>query len=120
VPSLPGKKQKQIAEQIASNQETEQIIIRLHDLGFGPKLAMAIYQVYLGDTLNIVENKPYQLVYDVKGIGFNKADTLARNVGRSEEHTSELQSRFDLVCRLLLDKKNDAKLIDLQRNDGYV
>src|SRR5699024_12229170 len=24
---------------------------------------------------------------------------------RSEEHTSELQSRFDLVCRLLLDKK---------------
>src|SRR5699024_12736583 len=25
-------------------------------------------------------------------------------VGRSEEHTSELQSRFDLVCRLLLEK----------------
>ncbi|MBU7216814.1 ATP-dependent RecD-like DNA helicase [Staphylococcus gallinarum] len=81
VPGLPKKKQKQIAEQIASNQETEQIIIRLHDLGFGPKLAMSIYQVYLGETLTIVEQKPYQLVYDVKGIGFNKADTLARNVG---------------------------------------
>src|SRR5699024_12388776 len=27
---------------------------------------------------------------------------------RSEEHTSELQSRFDLVCRLLLDKKNST------------
>src|SRR5699024_12808716 len=27
---------------------------------------------------------------------------------RSEEHTSELQSRFDLVCRLLLEKKNDS------------
>src|SRR5206468_9517390 len=26
---------------------------------------------------------------------------------RSEEHTSELQSRSDLVCRLLLEKKND-------------
>src|SRR5699024_4901892 len=26
---------------------------------------------------------------------------------RSEEHTSELQSRFDLVCRLLLEKNND-------------
>src|SRR5207249_6278449 len=25
--------------------------------------------------------------------------------GRSEEHTSELQSRFDIVCRLLLEKK---------------
>src|SRR5207249_9423495 len=28
-----------------------------------------------------------------------------RTRGRSEEHTSELQSRFDLVCRLLLEKK---------------
>src|SRR5699024_11682345 len=27
-------------------------------------------------------------------------------VARSEEHTSELQSRFDLVCRLLLEKEN--------------
>src|SRR5699024_12361451 len=27
---------------------------------------------------------------------------------RSEEHTSELQSRFDLVCRLLLEKKKTA------------
>src|SRR2546428_9376615 len=27
-------------------------------------------------------------------------------LGRSEEHTSELQSRSDLVCRLLLEKKN--------------
>src|SRR5207249_9033522 len=29
----------------------------------------------------------------------------AARVVRSEEHTSELQSRFDLVCRLLLEKK---------------
>src|SRR5438874_5026145 len=32
---------------------------------------------------------------------FNKIST-----GRSEEHTSELQSRRDVVCRLLLEKKN--------------
>src|SRR5437868_8008983 len=32
---------------------------------------------------------------------FNKGSGLER----SEEHTSELQSRFDLVCRLLLEKK---------------
>src|SRR5699024_12827567 len=29
---------------------------------------------------------------------------------RSEEHTSELQSRFDLVCRLLLEKKNKQQI----------
>src|SRR5207249_5874075 len=31
---------------------------------------------------------------------------LYQQFARSEEHTSELQSRFDLVCRLLLEKKN--------------
>src|SRR5438067_9468062 len=33
--------------------------------------------------------------------------TLADEHYRSEEHTSELQSRFDLVCRLLLEKKKN-------------
>src|SRR5437868_11985768 len=35
------------------------------------------------------------------GSGANRDGTYIR----SEEHTSELQSRFDLVCRLLLEKK---------------
>src|SRR5206468_11055640 len=34
-------------------------------------------------------------------------------LGRSEEHTSELQSRSDLVCRLLLEKKK-KQLLDLE------
>src|SRR5699024_12710010 len=34
-----------------------------------------------------------------------RARALEMGERRSEEHTSELQSRFDLVCRLLLEKK---------------
>src|SRR5947209_20439302 len=37
-----------------------------------------------------------------------------RAAGRSEEHTSELQSRQYLVCRLLLEKKKDFRLDWLQ------
>src|SRR5437868_7670569 len=36
----------------------------------------------------------------------NAPPPLPQRDSRSEEHTSELQSRFDLVCRLLLEKKN--------------
>src|SRR5207249_10464541 len=36
-----------------------------------------------------------------------RANTFASKRWRSEEHTSELQSRFDLVCRLLLEKKKN-------------
>src|SRR5438874_5085293 len=34
---------------------------------------------------------------------------------RSEEHTSELQSRRDLVCRLLLEKKNSVESVECLR-----
>src|SRR6266540_5309842 len=36
---------------------------------------------------------------------------------RSEEHTSELQSHHDLVCRLLLEKKKKKKQIELKLNN---
>src|SRR5438874_9609523 len=35
---------------------------------------------------------------------------LSWSAGRSEEHTSELQSRRDLVCRLLLEKKKKKRI----------
>src|SRR5699024_12758554 len=43
-------------------------------------------------------------------------DELGVRVQRSEEHTSELQSRFDLVCRLLLEKK---KIHDQLQSHDY-
>src|SRR5699024_11886351 len=42
----------------------------------------------------------------ISSLATNFRDSL---VPRSEEHTSELQSRFDLVCRLLLEKKKERK-----------
>src|SRR2546428_1188511 len=37
-----------------------------------------------------------------------RSAVVAVRAGRSEEHTSELQSRSDLVCRLLLEKKKQT------------
>src|SRR5699024_8993890 len=61
---------------------------------------------------------PVQIFKVKEGVNYNEGDPnydlfkLAMRVSakrlfpnRSEEHTSELQSRFDLVCRLLLEKK---------------
>src|SRR2546429_7093835 len=43
------------------------------------------------------------------GKNYNSAD------GRSEEHTSELQSRLHLVCRLLLEKKKNTHILSARR-----
>src|SRR5436309_8942612 len=56
------------------------------------------------------------LVYD------NTVESVWGGRARSEEHTSELQSRENLVCRLLLEKKK-IKIIDFnslgERNTGF-
>src|SRR5699024_9343161 len=67
----------------------------------------------IGSGLGIVN--PYHLKLNIEqanvpiivdaGIG-SPIDCVRAMEMRSEEHTSELQSRFDLVCRLLLEKKN--------------
>src|SRR2546422_4731528 len=41
----------------------------------------------------------------------------ARDLARSEEHTSELQSRLHLVCRLLLEKKKNTR--NDRNSSGY-
>src|SRR5207249_11506746 len=63
----------------------------------------------LGDApLVVVENpnEPLGRLRDVvHRLERNPVGQTTKRFIRSEEHTSELQSRFDLVCRLLLEKK---------------
>src|SRR5207249_11457009 len=68
-----------------------------------------------GPGRGAVEDLPDEVVAElVRRSGFDDQPGPASPLGsatslldgdRSEEHTSELQSRFDLVCRLLLEKK---------------
>src|SRR5438874_9767157 len=52
---------------------------------------------------------------DGPGRQIQGAHRPGRRRGRSEEHTSELQSRRDLVCRLLLEKKKKIHTTTLAR-----
>src|SRR5207249_11365039 len=69
-------------------------------------------------ALDIADNNSIESFGKQLFTQINQLDVLINNAGylvtglaeetsieRSEEHTSELQSRFDLVCRLLLEKK---------------
>src|SRR5260221_8815680 len=49
---------------------------------------------------------PGSIAAKISGCG---SGARARSPGRSEEHTSELQSHSDLVCRLLLEKKKQRE-----------
>src|SRR5437868_15111884 len=64
-----------------------------------------IYTLSLHDALPICPGRSRPMRRHRGGCAPPWRTPRRRRRSRSEEHTSELQSRFDLVCRLLLEKK---------------
>src|SRR5256886_6079152 len=58
------------------------------------------------DTIAIRTMGMVSMSYDHRVVDGADADRFLADMKRSEEHTSELQSQSNLVCRLLLEKKN--------------
>src|SRR5215204_7636496 len=75
---------------------------------FNDTATTEIYTLSLHDALPIWTDAPI-LVLSGRTDSIDKVDALDAGA-RSEEHTSELQSHSDLVCRLLLEKKKKIKI----------
>src|SRR3712207_8235131 len=73
--------------------------------------ALPIYATHGGPLLRWIEVEgwPARLEHRIcgDGVACEENPSFGPPEGRSEEHTSELQSRQYLVCRLLLEKKNE-------------
>src|SRR5699024_12636819 len=88
---------------------------RSSDLGFDAKKAAAFPKNALSASSSWTRRR--RLFSSSRSVAANGASGPGAGPGcavgghraRSEEHTSELQSRFDLVCRLLLEKKKCIK-----------
>src|SRR2546428_5513471 len=81
---------------------------RFHFFFFNDTATTEIYTLSLHDALpiSVSRQRPRSRPTTLSPVS---ASSFARIVPRSEEHTSELQSRSDLVCRLLLEKKTNTQ-----------
>src|SRR5690349_23689198 len=77
-------------------------------------VAMAVRQ-HQRVVLQIVHQDRGEAGRHIDGLALGEIDQDAGD--RSEEHTSELQSRRDLVCRLLLEKKKKERGTQLTRRE---
>jgi exodeoxyribonuclease V alpha subunit len=92
VPKLPPEKAKLLYDTLMEHQGLEQVMVALNQYGFGPQLSMKIYQAYKEETLNVIRKNPYQLVEDVEGIGFGRADELGYQLGISGNHPDRIKA----------------------------
>src|SRR5438034_5978595 len=81
----------------------------LHFFFFNDTATTEIYTLSLHDALPIFMSTVHP--HPALKVAVPFAPMVDGWVGRSEEHTSELQSHSDLVCRLLLEKKKKKSYI---------
>src|SRR5699024_12376679 len=83
-------------------------VVAFVTLFFPDPATPVIYSLSLHDALpiykNFVSTEPTDVLTSPEYTE-NLAESISLDELRSEEHTSELQSRFEIVCRLLLEKK---------------
>lgn len=73
-----GKKTiEKIKKSVKSLKKSKDILFYLTNLGISLSLSKKIYNVFKEDTLEIINENPYKLIKNVKGIGFLKADEIA-------------------------------------------
>lgn len=67
--------------ELLANEKSETILVALYGYGIIGKTAMKILNKYSLRTLEQLEKDPYQLIQDIEGIGFLRADEIARKIG---------------------------------------
>lgn len=92
VPNLTKEKRDLIYQQLLEHQGIEQVIHLLAKYGFGVEMSIKIFQFYKFQTLEIIQSNPYQLIIDIEGVGFKKADLLGEAIGIIGNHPSRIQA----------------------------
>ncbi|MFC6170726.1 SF1B family DNA helicase RecD2 [Loigolactobacillus jiayinensis] len=105
---LPATKIQALVDTLMANNGLDQIIIGLNGYGFGSQLAYTIYERYQQDTLKVLTENPYQLVYDIQGVGFKKADNIALQQGSAADAPERIQAAILQVITELTKAEGDT------------
>ncbi|MFH1416215.1 MAG: AAA family ATPase [Elusimicrobiota bacterium] len=113
---IEGISTKSIEKIRKSTEKINTVVKELILLGFSPIWAGRIYLKYGRDAARIVKSSPYKLIRDFKGIGFKKAEIIARQIGIDELDEERIHAaiHFSLRSSLKRTGHNFLYMQDLQ------
>ena len=92
VPKLSKKLADKLYATLVDQQGTEQILAPLYGYDLSPRLVMKIFKKYQYQALEIIQENPYRLIDDIEGIGFIKADELAKRLGVASDDPRRIRA----------------------------
>lgn len=99
VPGLGKKRAESVAAAVRERHGPQEALVFLYGLGITPGLAGKIYNRYRDETVSAVRRNPYAVSEEVHGIGFHKADQVARGLSIERDHPARLRAGVLHVLR---------------------
>lgn len=92
VSGIGAAKAETITEAFQEQRELREIILFLSQYGITPNYAVKIYKKYAEMTIAYIQENPYRLADEITGIGFKKADLIAKAMGISTNSKFRIHS----------------------------
>ena len=104
IQGIGKKKLVEIIESFSEDSSSREVIIYLQKLGISNVIANKIYKEYGDNTIKIVNENPYRLADEIKGLGFKQADIIAKNMGISNESLYRIHTGIKYALNLVVRK----------------
>lgn len=92
VPQLNKSKKESLLSILEREQGMQKIIIALNNFGLSNQLAYKVYQRFEGKALITIQENPYVLINEIDGIGFNRADSIAEEMGVEGDSSERIKA----------------------------
>jgi len=92
IPGIGERRIQEVKKAWASQRAISNVMMLLQTHGASPALAARIYKHYGDAAARIVQESPYRLAMEVRGIGFKTADRIAKSLGIAGDHPERVQA----------------------------
>ncbi|MGN0383533.1 MAG: ATP-dependent RecD-like DNA helicase [Eubacterium sp.] len=92
VKGISERKAREISAQVMEKRDVREAMIFLQNYGISAGLAVKVYNEYGEDIYNIIKTNPYRIADDIAGVGFRRADDIAKRVGIADNSDFRIKS----------------------------
>ncbi|MBO5403058.1 MAG: ATP-dependent RecD-like DNA helicase [Clostridia bacterium] len=96
IKGISPRRAKEISESYAAQFGMRSVMMFCSRF-FGPSVSARIYRRYGAAAVTIIEKDPYRLISDIEGVGFEKADTVAQQLGFPADSPQRIEAGAEYV-----------------------
>ncbi|MAU13528.1 MAG: ATP-dependent RecD-like DNA helicase [Anaerolineaceae bacterium] len=113
VPGLKPNLAENLIKQWEKNRVERNVMVSLQEYGISTAMARRIFETYGAATMTMVQSDPYQLADDISGIGFKRADRIARSMGIPTNSRQRLRAGLSYALSQLANEGHTYAPTDL-------